>query len=321
MTTRSINATTNKKFELKSWMGGLLVFALVFLFFSIQAKGFLTPINLLRNLIMPAGIAAVVSLGMTIVMAGGGIDLSVGSNAGLSALFAASLASMFDLGILPMILLAILVGFAVGAINGLFVAYLGVSPFVVTLSSVFLIRGLQFLVTLTAVKGTYIMLPHSLMKMGSNATFQVGAFLVASILLFLFLDKSRFGRYVRSVGDNLQVARFSGIPYRFYTWLTYALCGALVGLGGFLLTSYEGVIRVGAGEGYLIDAFVLPILGQAIFRRISVEGTVFGSLFIYMIINGLFILGAPPVYVELIKGALLLTMLIISGIQKIKESS
>ncbi len=320
MAVNTIGKKLTKYFEFKSWMGGVFVFLVVFLFFAIKAPGFFTPINLLRNWLMPAGIAAVVSLGMTIVMAGGGIDLSVGANAGLSALFAASLTSVFHLGIIPMILCALLIGTAIGAINGAFIAYLGVNPFVVTLSVVFLIRGLQYLVTLAAVNGTYIMLPFSVMNLGSNSIFQIGAFIVAALLLYVFLDKTRFGRYIRAVGDNLEVAKYSGVSYRFYTWLTYALCGTLVALGGFMLTSYEGVIRVGSGEGYLIDAFVLPILGQAIFRRISVEGTIFGSLFIYMIINGFFIFGTPPVYVNLIKGGLLLLMLIISGIQKFKES-
>ena len=87
-----------------------------------------------------------------------------------------------------------------------------------------------------------------------------------------------------------------------------------------MLTAYEGVIRVGSGEGFLIDAFVLPILGQAVFRRVSVQGTVFGALFMYMILNGLFIFGTTPEKVDFIKGGLLLMMLIVSGIQKMKES-
>ncbi len=301
-------------------MGGLFVFLAVFVFLSLRTPVFLTPTNLLRNLLMPAGIAAVLALGMTTVMAGGGIDLSVGATAGLSALVASTVATRVDIGIPGMIVLAILSGSLIGALNGLFVAYLGVNPFVVTLSSVYLIRGLQYLFTLTMVSGTYLMLPNNMMNVGSSAAFQIGLFLVISLSLYVFFDHTRFGRMTRAVGENLQVARFSGIPFRYYTWLTYVICGALVAMGGVMLTSYEGVARVGSGEGYLIDAFVLPLLGQAVFRRVCVEGTVYGALFIYMVINGLFIFGTPPQMVSLIKGGLLLAVIILSGVQKLRES-
>jgi len=320
MATLLTQANLRKKFVFKSWMGGILIFLLVFIFLATNSPVFLKPVNLIRNWLLPAGIASVISLGMTIVMAGGGIDLSVGATAGLSALFAASMSAVFHLGIIPMIILALLCGLVIGAIKGYFVAYLGVNPFVVTLSTVFLIRGLQFLVTLTSVKGAYIMLPTSLMILGGNATFQLGSFVIAAVILYIFLEKSYYGRYVQAVGTNLEVARFSGISFRSYTWLTYLIGGILTALGGFMLTSYEGVIRVGSGDGYLIDSFVLPILGQAVFRRISVEGTIFGALFMYMVINGLFIFGTSPENVDFIKGGLLFAVLIISGIQKLKES-
>jgi len=311
---------TCPQIRFRSWMGGMFVFVAIFIFLSIKAPGFFTTINLVRNLLMPAGIVAVIACGMTVVMAGGGIDLSVGATAGLSALVAAVTAARLDLEILPMLVLAIMVGCFIGSINGLFVAYLGVSPFVVTLSSVFLIRGLEFLISLTNVRGTYLMLPMELTDAGSSPYFQLGLFLVVVFSVFIFLDRSCFGRYIRSVGENLEVSHFSGIRYRFYTWLTYAVCGILTAIGGFMLTSYEGVVRVGSGESYLIDSFVLPILGQAVFRRISVEGTVFGALLIYMVLNGLFIFGTPPVFVNLIKGSLLLLVIILSGIQKLRET-
>ena len=308
------------RFVVGGWMAGMGVFVLTFAFLAVRAPGFLTPVNLVRNLVMPAGIAGVVALGMTVVMAGGGIDLSVGSTAGLAALVAATLATRVDLGLPFMLFAAIIAGLLIGTVNGAFVAYLGVNPFVVTLSSVFLIRGLQFLVTLSAVSGTYLMLPVAMTRAGSSATFQIGLFLIIVVGLYIFLDRTRPGRYIRAVGESLEVARFSGIPVRFYTWLTYVICSGLVAVGGVMLTSYEGMARVGTGDGYLIDAFVLPILGQAVFRRVSVEGTVFGALFMYMVINGLFIFGTPPVYVNIIKGGLLLAVILVSGLQKLRES-
>lgn len=313
---------TNKEvFSLKSknisLIAGIVVFALVFIFFSIQAQGFFTRVNLIKNLLMPACIATVISLGMTTVMVAGGIDLSISSIAGLAGLAAAAVSVVFDLPFLPMLFAAILVGALIGALNGALVSYGGISPFVVTLSVVFLAQGLQYLIALSVTSGTYLMLPREITNLGSKPWFVIGLTAIFALLLYVFLDRTIFGRYTRAVGENIEAARFSGIPVRLYYWLTFVICGAYCAVGGIMLTFSEGMARVGSGESYLIDAFLLPILGNTIFGRFSVEGTVFGALFMYMIINGLFILGTPPEFIRIIKGGLLLAIILVSGVQKI----
>lgn len=301
-------------------IAGLVVFAAVFIFFSIRAPGFLTPVNLVRSILMPASIAAVIALGMTVVMSGGGIDLSVSAIAGLSALFGAVAASELGLSIPLMILVAILCGLLMGAINGAFVAYIGISPFVATLSMVYLANGLQFLVTLVTISGTYLMLPRQIIQLASNPWFLLGGCILAAVIVYILLDHTTHGRYIRSMGQNLKVASFSGINVRLYTWLTYVIAGGLSAVGGVMLTSVEGMARTGSGESYLIDAFLLPILGNSVFGRFSVEGTLFGALFMYMIADGMFILGTTPEYVRIIKGALLLAVILVSGIQKMRAN-
>ena len=307
----------NYKSKNVSLIAGIVIFALVFIFFSIQAQGFLTRINLVKNLLMPACIATVISLGMTTVMVAGGIDLSISSIAGLAGLASAAVSAVFDVSFLPMFLAALLVGSLIGALNGALVAYGGISPFVVTLSVVFLAGGLQYLISLGAVSGTYLMLPRDITKLGSEPWFVIGLAVLFAVLLYIFLDRTIFGRYTRAVGKNIEAARFSGIPVRFYYWLTFVICGAYCAVGGIMLTFAEGMARVGSGESYLIDAFLLPILGNTIFGKFSVEGTIFGALFMYMIINGLFILGTPPEFIRIIKGGLLLAIILVSGVQKI----
>lgn len=312
-TTRTLRALL--KSEHASIVAGLVVFALVFGFFAWQSPVFLKKVNLIRNWLVPASISAVIALGMTAVMASSGIDLSVSAMAGLSALVAASSAAMFDFDPPLMIVMALIAGGLAGALNGFFVAYMGVSPFVVTLSTAFLMRGFQFMVTLVAVDGTYLMLPRDVTQLGSDPNFLIGICIVSAVLLHIFLDRTTHGRFIRATGQNLDVSFLSGIRIRFYTWLTYVLCGVLSAIGGVMLTSYEGMARVGSGESYLVDAFLLPILGQAIFRRFSVVGTLFGALFMYMIINGMFILGTPPEYVRIAKGGLLLVVILATGLQ------
>ena len=306
-----------------SMIAGFVVFILVFIFFSIRAKGFLTQVNILRNLIMPASISAVIAMGMTIVMSAGGIDLSVSSIAGLAGLAAAASAALFKFPLPLMFFAALVTGGLIGAINGSLVAYGGISPFVVTLSVVFLARGIQYLIVLTTVvTGTYRMHPMSVSRLGGNPFFLIVTCAVVIFILYFFLDHTIFGRNIKATGLNLEAAKFSGIPVRWYTWLTYVICGFCCAITGLMLTANEGMARVGSGESYLIDAFLLPILGSSVFGRFSIQGTVFSSLFLYMIINGLFILGASPESVRIIKGGLLLAIILVSGIQKrIQEGS
>lgn len=300
-----------------SMFAAFFVFLAVFVFFSVRTKVFFTPVNILRNMIMPASISAVIAMGMTIVMTGGGIDLSVSSIAGLAGLAAAASAALFDFPLPLMFLAAILTGMLIGAVNGTLVAYGGISPFVVTLSVVYLARGIQYLIVLsTVVTGTYLMHPMSVSKLGGNPVFLIGLFLGVFAILFYFMEHTIYGRYIKSTGLNLEAVRFSGISVRWYTWLTYVICGACCAITGLMLTANEGMARVGSGESYLIDAFLLPILGSTVFGRFSVQGTVFSSLFLYMVINGLFIMGASPETIRIIKGGLLLTMILVSGIQK-----
>jgi len=298
-------------------ISGFIVFALVFTIFTIKAPSFLSKTNLVRNLAMPASISAVIAMGMTIVMTGGGIDLSIANIAGLAGLAAAASSAQFDLPFPLMLLTALIVGGLIGAINGGLVAYAGISPFVVTLSVVFLAHGLQYLISLVSVSGTYLMLPRNVSNLGVNPLFQIGICLAVFLILYIFLDHSMYGRFIKAVGMNLNASNFSGIPYRFYTWLTYVICGFCCALTGIMLTANEGLARVGSGESYQIDGFLLPILGKTIFGRFSIQGTIFSALFIYMIINGRFILGVTPEYVKIIKGGLLLGIILVSGIQKV----
>jgi ribose/xylose/arabinose/galactoside ABC-type transport system permease subunit len=298
-------------------ISGFIVFALVFIIFSIKAPSFLSQTNLIRNLIMPASISAVIAMGMTVVMSGGGIDLSIANIAGLAGLAAAASSAQLDLPFPFMLISALFVGGLIGAINGGLVAYAGISPFVVTLSVVYLAHGLQYLIALVSVSGTYLMLPRNVSNIGVNPIFQIGLCIVVFITLYIFLDHSIYGRYIKAVGVNLNASHFSGIPYRFYTWLTYVICGFCCALTGIMLTANEGLARVGSGESYQIDGFLLPILGKTIFGKFSVQGTIFSAIFIYMIINGMFILGVTPEFVKIIKGGLLLGIILVSGIQKV----
>lgn len=318
--TNKINFSKIKERRLAGSLGlivGVLIFILTFIYFSINAPGFLTRINLIKNLLMPASIAIVISLGMNFVMTAGGIDLSISSIAGLAGLASAAISVVLKLPFGFMLTGALLVGLLIGVLNGFLIAYGGISPFVVTLSMVFLVQGLQYLISLATVSGTYLMLPRAMTRLGSQPWFVIGICATLSVVQYIFIDWTVHGRYIKSVGKNVEASRFSGIPTRFYYGLTFVLSGLYCAVGGVMLTFAEGAAKVGSGESYLIDAFLIPILGKTIFGRFSALGTIFGAVFMYMLINGMFILGTPPEYVRLIKGGLLLAIILASGLQNI----
>ena len=293
--------------------GAILSMALFFLVFAllcIYGRGFFTAENLVRNLLMPASMSSVIACGMTLVMRGGGIDLSMGATAGLGALTGAALGT----NVVSSIAAAMFSGMILGSLNGLFISVIGINPFIVTLTTSFVAKGLQFLVSLQKAQSTALLWSLPMDRLGSSPVFQIGTSLLVIIFLYVFIEKTKYGRYVKAIGENSEVAIYSGIPVRFYSWMTYVIGSVLAGLSGVMLTSYEGLVRVGSGDNFLLDAFLLPLLGKAVFGRLSIAGTVFAALFLAMIVNGLYILGLPPSWVNAMKGVLLFSMVVASQV-------
>ena len=298
---------------------GTMLVALSFelVVFAILIPGFSKYSAILNNLFIPAGMATVISLGMTVIMKAGGIDLSLGSIAGFAAMFGIALGTATGIPG-PLAMIATLgAGSLIGGINGFLIGYLGVSPFVATLSMTFLIQGLEYFIMTSGMffggkTGTYLILPSLLGFLSANANNMLITALIWVLLVYLFLNRSRFGRYITLVGSNIIAAQLSGLNVRFYIFLTYIIGGIGAGLAGFMLASREGIVRIGSGQGFLIDAFLLPLLGKAVVGRLSVLGTILGALFVYLLIYGLMAVGASVFLVNIIKGGLLLFVIILS---------
>jgi len=198
---------------------------------------FLSPFNL-TNILVQSSIMAVIAMGMTFVIVGGGFDLSVGSTVALAGCVAAMLlpAGGVALGVVG----GIAAGALVGLLNGVVIAVLGVNPFITTLGTMVLVRGVVFLITGGAPIGDEG-LPPVFLAFGSERLFGVHYLVwVPAILLAILtyvMHATPYGRRVYATGGGREAAYLSGVPVTRVIASTYIWCGALAGLAGVMLAA------------------------------------------------------------------------------------
>jgi ribose/xylose/arabinose/galactoside ABC-type transport system permease subunit len=230
---------------------------------ALMTDRFLSPLNL-ANILVQSSIMAVIAMGMTFVIVGGGFDLSVGSTAALAGCVAAMLmpAGGMTIGIAG----GIAAGAAVGLANGFVIAMLGVNPFITTLGTMVLVRGVVFLITGGAPIGDEG-LPPAFIAFGSQRLFGVHYLVwlpaVLLALLTFLMRATPYGRRVYATGGGREAAYLSGVPVRRVIASTYVWCGALAGLAGVMLAARLQSGQPTAGEFYELTAIAAVVLGGA----------------------------------------------------------
>ncbi len=274
---------------------------------ALLSDQFLTASNIL-NLLRQISINAIIACGMTLVILTGGIDLSVGSVLALSGAVLAGLASGGTPW--PLALLACLaLGAAVGLFNGVVITRGRVAPFVATLATMAIARGL----TLVYTGGRPITgLPSALRSLGTGYVLGIPVpiiiMAVVFLLAYIMLVHMPVGRFIYAVGSNEESARFAGIPVARVTTLTYVLTGLAAALAGAILTGRLNSAQPTAGSGFELDAIAAVVVGGTSLAggRGSVLGTVVGALIIGMLDNGLNLLGVSSFYQQVAQGVVIL---------------
>jgi ribose transport system permease protein len=224
---------------------------------------FLSPFNL-TNILVQSSIMAVIAMGMTFVIVGGGFDLSVGSTVALSGCVAAMLMPLG--GVALGVIGGVAVGAAVGLANGFVVAVLGVNPFITTLGTMVLVRGVVFIITGGAPIGDEG-LPPAFIAFGSQRLFGVHYLVwvpgVLLAILTFIMHSTPYGRRVYATGGGREAAYLSGVPVRSVIASTYIWCGALAGLAGVMLAARLQSGQPTAGEFYELTAIAAVVLGGA----------------------------------------------------------
>ncbi len=285
---------------------GLIVITILLTFLS---DSFFTVNNLL-NLLRQISINALIAFGMTFVVLTAGIDLSVGSLLALgSALTAGLLASGMDP--LLAIFLGLLIGMALGAVNGLIITKGKVAPFIATLATMTVFRGATLVYTdgkpITGLSDSAV---FEMIGRGYlfGIPFPVIIMLIVFLILMFVLKSTVFGRQVYAVGGNEEAAILSGIKTdRVKIWV-YSLTGMLSVLAGIILTSRLNSAQPTAGNMYELDAIAAVVIGGTSLMggRGRIVGTLIGALIIGVIGNGLNLLNVSSFYQQIVKGGVIL---------------
>lgn len=290
-------------------VGPFIGLLLIIIVISIMSPNFLT-INNIFNVLRQVSINALIAFGMTFVILTGGIDLSVGSILALTgAVTAGFLASGMD-PILAMSL-GLLLGAILGAINGIIIAKGKVAPFIATLATMTIYRGLTLVYTEgKPISGLGDSLSFQLL--GKGYFFGIPVPIVTMVLsfgvLYFILKKTTFGRRVYAVGGNEEASKLSGINVDRIKIYVYSLTGALAALAALILTSRLNSAQPTAGTMFELDAIAAVVLGGTSLTggRGWIVGTVIGALIIGVLNNGLNLIGVSSFFQQVVKGAVIL---------------
>lgn len=288
-------------------MGSLLGLVLIFLVLSLISNDFLTVSNMF-NVLRQISINALIAFGMTFVILTGGIDLSVGSIFALSSAIAAGLMASGTDTFLA-ITVGLLAGAVMGMINGILISKGKVAPFIATLATMTVFRGL----TLVYTEGKPITgLPENFSMMGKGFFLDIPMpiiwMLIAFVILLIVLKQTTFGRHVYALGSNEEATRLSGISITKVKVWVYTISGLLASLSGIILTSRLNSAQATAGMSYELDAIAAVVLGGTSLSggKGWIVGTLIGAMIIGVLDNGLNLLNVSSFYQQVVKGGVIL---------------
>ncbi|WP_206171189.1 ABC transporter permease [Trinickia terrae] len=300
-------------------LGPFIALVIVAVGLSLTSPDFLTVGNLL-NVMRQASINALIGFGMTLVILLGGIDLSVGSILALSSVM---IASLMQTGMPPMLatLLGIVAGGLMGLVNGLVISKGKVAPFIATLGSMTVLRGLALVVSDGSPISNFNSDVFSMLGGGYVARLipiPVVLMLIMFGVFWFVLKKTVFGRHVCATGGNAESARLSGVKVdRVQLWV-YSISGVMAALAGVVLTSRLNSAQPTAGTGYELDAIAAVVLGGTSLTggRGWIFGTLVGALLIGVLNNGLNLLDVSSFYQQVVKGGVILLAVLIDRANK-----
>ncbi|MCI9201406.1 MAG: ABC transporter permease [Lachnospiraceae bacterium] len=252
------------------------------------------------------------SLGVTFVIATGGIDFSIGPVMFCSALISGYCLTSYGVPMALSLVISVLVGTLFGVFNGYFVSYWTVPPFIISMASMNIAKGLASVFTKTQsvswpqsvdANGWY----RSFIKVGN---FPVGLviFLVFAVLCSILLNQTKAGRYILSLGSNKEAVRLSGVNVKKWEMLAYVICGTLVGIAAIFYVAAYTTVQPGYGDQYNNEAIAGCVMGgtSMVGGLASISGTVIGVFIIALLQEGILALGFSKDYQLIITGIIVI---------------
>lgn len=299
--------------------GALLVLILLFIFASVRYDNFLSVYNI-STFLSYNTMFVLLAVGETFVIMTGGIDISIGSLVALSAVVATRVSSY---GLFPSIGAVIIVGGAIGLLNGWTITRLRIPPFIATLATQIGVRGLALLAAGGATISADSNNDFTNIFSGFFLGIQIPIFILASALIIgsIVLNYTRFGRHVLAVGGNEEATRLMGLPVDRIKLLVYVISGVLAGLVGLLLAAQTFAGNPNEAIGWELSAIAAVVVGGTLL--IGGKGTIFGSVVGALLLglvfnvlnfeNGFGLISLSSYWENVIRGAFLLVVVLLQS--------
>jgi ribose transport system permease protein len=300
-----------KNFKVGSFLSKYaIIMALILLiaYFSFASEQFLTQTNIF-NILRQVAVVGIVAVGMTMVLLTAGIDLSVGSIIGVACVTAATLLLM-GIHVVFAVIITVIIGAMLGMLNGFFINEMKIPPLITTLGMLTSLRGVAYLIT----GGLPIFgFESGILFLGRGQLFNIIPIpvVIMSIVFALgwvFLEKTKYGRYIYGLGGNEEATHLSGINVKKIKYIVYGISGFLSSLAGIVLLARINSGAPKSGDGYELDVITAVVLGGvSIFGGEGKIGfVVIGVLFMGVLTNGLILLNVQEYVQWVIKGFALL---------------
>ena len=280
-------------------------FVLILVGAAIFTDTFFTERNL-SNLLRQTVANGLISLGMLIVILTGGIDLSVGAVVALGGVLFAGLADRIGIG--PALAAAVLAGTLAGLVNGTIVSRFRLQPFIVTLATMGIIRGIVYIYTESPISPAH----PSFRELGAALVGPVSVGMLIMLACYaaagFFLNRTATGRATVAIGGNVEAVRLAGVDVPRTITIAYGVSGMLSALSGAILVSRLGIAQPSLGAAYELDAIAACVIGGAVLGGGGggVTGTLFGVFTLGIINNLLNLLGVKSFYQDIVKGSVVI---------------
>lgn len=267
---------------------------------------------------------ALLAIGMTPVIASGGIDISVGSTLGLCGIVTGLILTN-DWPLWTGILGSVAVGGLVGLFNGVSIAYLGMSPFILTLAMLSAGRSLALVISDNQVIYTFERAEAGLLEMGGGTTLGMPnvfvAVLAAAVVLQILLSMTKWGRYVMAVGGNADAARANGIPVRAVVVSVYVFAGMMAGLTAVFLVGWLGAVTNSLGQGDELRVIAGTVIGGAnlVGGYGTALGAIVGALLIEVTRNALLLAGISPFWQGIFVGSFIFSAMLLDRVRSLRN--
>ncbi len=299
--------------DLLDRFGLLMVVVFSWLIFALFADGFVSDFNIF-SVGRAVAVSVVIGLAQMVVIATGGMNISVGAIGGCAAMFTGWLLEGWGLPVPIAILGGIGMGAALGAINGIIIVKTGINSFIITLGTSSVFSGLMYVATKVQ---AFRNLPLTFVDLGQTTWLGVSplvwAMVITAAALWFLYRGTRLGKEMLATGANAQAARLSGVPVDRIIAITHVLSGALAGLAGVMLLLRIGSAIPTIGSDWVLQSFAAPAVGGTLLSGgvVSVAGTFVGGLLLATIGNGLTLMNIPSFWVELTTGLVLLVAVLL----------